>query len=65
MSDGGKGSARRPMQVADEQYAERWDLIFARDKQPAKEQLTQISQDLGEYDGGETTEANCSGNAVS
>ena len=32
MSDGGKGSARRPAQVSDEQYAERWDQIFQRKK---------------------------------
>ena len=26
-----KGSVVRPRQVSDEQYAQRWDLIFARD----------------------------------
>ena len=31
MSDGGKGSSRRPMQVSNEEYASRWDAIFARD----------------------------------
>ena len=31
MSDGGKGSARRPQTVADEQFSEAWDLIFARE----------------------------------
>ena len=30
MSESGKGSARRPAQVSDEQYAERWDQIFHR-----------------------------------
>jgi hypothetical protein len=28
-----KGSAVRPRQVSDEQYAQRWDLIFGRDKE--------------------------------
>jgi len=32
MSDGGKGSKPRPFSVAQEQYDERWDLIFGRDK---------------------------------
>ncbi len=32
MSDGGKGSTPRPFSVAQEQYNERWDLIFGRDK---------------------------------
>ena len=31
MSDGGKGDARRPMQVSNEEYAARWDAIFGRD----------------------------------
>jgi hypothetical protein len=32
MSDGGKGSKPRPFSVAQEQYDQRWDLIFGRDK---------------------------------
>lgn len=32
MSDGGKGDSRRPMAISDKQYAQRWDLIFGRDK---------------------------------
>jgi len=32
MSDGGKGSGRRPMAISDQQYQQRWDLIFGRDK---------------------------------
>ena len=32
MSDGGKGSKPRPFSIAQEQYEERWDLIFGRDK---------------------------------
>ena len=31
MSDGGKGSARRPSSVSEQEYAARWDAIFARD----------------------------------
>lgn len=30
MSDGGKGSSRRPQAVADQQVAENWARIFAR-----------------------------------
>ena len=30
--DGGKGSARRPMAVSDQDYSARWDAIFGRDK---------------------------------
>ena len=33
MSDGGKGSKPRPFQVTNEQYAQRWDLIFGRDNE--------------------------------
>lgn len=32
MSDGGKGSAQRPRSVADEEWANRWDAIFGKDK---------------------------------
>ena len=45
MSDGGKGSAPRPISVSDEQYAARWDLIFARDDNTKKEALKKIEQE--------------------
>jgi hypothetical protein len=32
MSDGGKGSKPRPLNVSDAEYAARWDAIFGRDK---------------------------------
>ena len=32
MSDNGKGSKPRPFTVSNEEYAARWDVIFARDK---------------------------------
>jgi Zn finger protein HypA/HybF involved in hydrogenase expression len=32
MSDGGKGSAPRPFSVTQEEYDNRWDTIFGRDK---------------------------------
>lgn len=32
MSDGGKGSKPRPFSVSNEEYAERWDAIFGRDR---------------------------------
>ena len=39
MSDGGKGSTQRPRSVADEEWANRWDAIFGKDKpeQPKKD----------------------------
>lgn len=33
MSDGGKGSKPRPFSVSNEEYANRWDAIFGRDKE--------------------------------
>jgi hypothetical protein len=36
MSDGGKGSKPRPYSVSDEEYASRWDAIFARDGETDK-----------------------------
>ena len=33
MSDGGKGSSPRPYSVTNDEYANRWDAIFAREKQ--------------------------------
>jgi DNA-directed RNA polymerase subunit RPC12/RpoP len=32
MSDGGKGSRPRPLSVTQEQYDNRWDYIFSREK---------------------------------
>ena len=37
MSDGGKGSKPRPFSVAQEEYNNRWDAIFARDLQKEEE----------------------------
>ncbi len=31
-SDGGKGSSPRPFSVSNEEYAQRWDAIFGKDK---------------------------------
>lgn len=33
VSDGGKGSSPRPFSVSNEEYAQRWNMIFGRDKQ--------------------------------
>ncbi len=64
MSDGGKGSKPRPFSIAQEQYEERWDLIFGRDKgqkerdkefdkiQDALEKKAENARELGlNYDG--------------
>jgi hypothetical protein len=40
MSDGGKGDKPRPFQVANEEYAKRWDLIFGRDNEKTNETPT-------------------------
>ena len=32
MSDGGKGSKPRPLSVSDQEYAARWNAIFAKDE---------------------------------
>jgi hypothetical protein len=32
MSDGGKGHTQRPRSIADEEWANRWEAIFGRDK---------------------------------
>lgn len=55
MSDGGKGSTQRPRSIADEEWASRWDAIFGRDSDKAKQQraldkLIANSQELGAYD---------------
>lgn len=45
MSDGGKGSTPRPFSVSNEEYANRWDAIFGKDKpkepEPEPEKLDQ------------------------
>ena len=45
---GGKGSSSRPKQVSDEDYANRWDAIFGRDKSKSKEEP--IGKPLKEFD---------------
>ena len=39
MSDGGKGSKRRPQQVNNEIFEMNWDCIFQQRKEDAREQL--------------------------
>ena len=51
MSDGGKGSSPRPYSVSNEEYANRWDAIFGRNKEEqALDDLVKISEELGLYD---------------
>ena len=60
MSDGGKGSRPRPFSVSNEEYANRWDAIFGRDKMSditekskrglALDEKVRINQELGLYD---------------
>lgn len=51
MSDGGKGSSPRPYSVSNEEYANRWDAIFAREKQEkALDKLVEVQENLDLYD---------------
>jgi hypothetical protein len=54
MSDGGKGSKPRPLSVANEEYATRWDAIFGTDQKAKQEraldEMVRISQEMGLYD---------------
>lgn len=51
MSDGGKGSAPRPISISEQEYANRWDVIFGRSKnEEALDELVKISEELGLYD---------------
>ena len=53
MSDGGKGSAPRPFSVSNEEYAARWDAIFAKplpdDAERALQEMVDINESLGLY----------------
>ncbi len=58
-NDGGKGSTQRPRSVADEEWANRWDNIFGRDRfsdiqeranrERALDEMVKINQELGLY----------------
>ena len=49
-ADGGKGSKPRPLSITEQEYAERWNAIFGRDKvekiiNDAREYLMEHKQD--------------------
>lgn len=47
-SDGGKGSSPRPFSVSNEEYANRWDAIFGKDKQESPlQKLYEVEKELG------------------
>lgn len=57
MSDGGKGSRPRPISVSDQEYAARWDAIFAaktpnqcEEAEAALQELVDFNQASGLYD---------------
>lgn len=56
MSDGGKGSGRRPQAVSDEQVADNWSAIFGisplerKRRQQALDAMVRVSEELGLYD---------------
>jgi hypothetical protein len=39
---GGKGSSSRPLSVTQEEYANRWDLIFGRDKHKIEQEPEEV-----------------------
>ena len=49
MHEAGKGDGRRPMAISDQQYAQRWDLIFGRDEneEGSTEDVGENEQRLG------------------
>ena len=47
MSDGGKGSAPRPFSVSQQEYDNRWDNIFGRDKPKSDNRLMEMPGTLG------------------
>jgi len=49
MSDGGKGSKPRPFSVPKEEYDNRWDLIFSRDKKSEAEKFDEKVVMKNEY----------------
>jgi outer membrane protein assembly factor BamE (lipoprotein component of BamABCDE complex) len=49
MSDGGKGSRPRPLSVTQEQYDNRWDYIFSRDKSKPADVEDNTGVDKNEY----------------
>lgn len=55
MSDGGKGSSPRPFSVSEDEWATRWDSIFARDLDKKKQAQEKLG--LGE-DGSKDEESN-------
>lgn len=54
MNDGGKGSKPRPYSVTREEYDDRWDKIFSKDRKSKQEKalddLVRITEDMGLYD---------------
>lgn len=56
MSDGGKGSGRRPTAVSDEQVADNWSSIFGpsllerKRREQALQEMVRVSEELGLYD---------------
>lgn len=51
MSDGGKGSSRRPSSVSDQEYAQRWDAIFAKNRaEQALQAMVEENERLGLYE---------------
>ena len=47
---GGKGSGSRPRQVSNEDYANRWDAIFQRDKPKEEEPVKEEAEKEDEHD---------------
>ena len=57
MSNGGKGSGRRPLSVPSEEFDDKWEQIFGKKKQQydpnvekALDEMVRINEELGLYE---------------
>lgn len=48
MSDGGKGSSPRPFSVTNEEYTERWSLVFGDKRKELREEGSEEADELKE-----------------
>lgn len=46
----GKGSTPRPFSIAHDEYANRWDAIWGKDKQKIEEDTVELEEDDEEVD---------------
>lgn len=56
MPDGGKGSTPRPLSIANEEYATRWDAIFGRDLKENQKVLNEVPEYNQDGEGNDDTQ---------